>query len=508
MKKFSLATAGALLAGGVLVAAPSTRASAPRPAEPASAAPLSAESTTALIEDYCLACHNDAAKTGGLTLESFDAARPEQNAAVAEKMIRKLRTGMMPPSFAMRPDPEEVDALASTLETAIDTAYFASPDPGTRIFQRLNRAEYHRAVRDLLAIDVDVEAYLPPDTMSHGFDNVADVQTMSATLLEGYMRAAAQISRDAVGDPNAVPSEATFKIPRTANQTNHIEGAPMGTRGGISVVHNFPADGEYVFRMQFHASPTGQLYGGTEKGEQIEISVNGERAALMDVRRTMDEVDPDGMNLQSEPISIKAGPHRISAAFLQRSVGPVDDLLAPIEHTLADTQIGTEFGITALPHLREFAVKGPYRATGVSETPSRVRIFTCRPTTADEERPCAEEIVTRLATQAYRRPVSDNDVEGLMTFYETGAVEGDFETGIRTAVQAILASPFFVFRLETIPESAKGSQTESYRLSDSTSLRACRSSSGAVSPTRSCSRSRPRGSFTIQKCSTGRSIAC
>jgi hypothetical protein len=411
------------------------------------------------VQDYCLMCHNDEARTGNLSLESFDVTRAHESAAVAEKMLKKLRAGMMPPSIAPQPEPGEVADLIRSLETRIDEAAARDPDPGERVFQRLNRAEYQRSIQDLLALEVDVGAFLPPDTVSDGFDNVADVQVMSPTLMEGYLRAASKISRLAVGDPNAGATEATYKLPRTGSQMGHVDGAPFGTRGGISIVYNFPADGEYVFKMQLHGSPTGQLFGAPAKGEQIEVSINGERKALLDIDPMMDESDPNGMTMSTEPITVKAGPQRVSAAFLQRFGGPVDDLLAPIDHTLADTQIGSDYGVTALPHLREFRINGPHNVTGISETPSRRAIFTCRPTAADEEKACAEEIVARLAEKAYRRPLVGGDVEGLMSFYQMGADEGGFEAGVRTALQAILASPHFVFRLETRPRTVASGET-------------------------------------------------
>jgi hypothetical protein len=402
-------------------------------------------------------CHSDEAKTAGFSLESFDVGRAEEQAALAEKMIRKLRAGMMPPSFAPKPEPAEIADLARTLEERIDETAARNPEPGARVFQRLNRAEYGRSIRELLDIDVDVTAFLPPDTISHGFDNVADVQTMSPTLMEGYLRAAGKISRLAVGDRNIGPTESTYQLPRTGSQMEHVEEAPFGTRGGISVVHHFPADGEYEFKMLLHGSPTGQLYGAPAKGEQIEISIEGERVALLDVDPMMDESDPNGMNLESPPVFVKAGPRRVSAAFLQRFEAPVDDLVAPIHHTLADTTIGTDYGVTTLPHLREFRINGPHHVAGISETVSRRRIFSCRPTTEADARPCAREIVDRLASKAYRRPLSEMDIEGLMSFYETGAAEGGFESGVRTALQAILASPHFVFRLEVAAEAADAS---------------------------------------------------
>ena len=208
-------------------------------------------------------------------------------------MIRKLRAGMMPPAGARRPENRMLSDLASALETRIDQAAALNPNPGRRPFQRLNRAEYTAAVRDLLDLDVDVDAYLPPDTISDGFDNVADAQGFSPTVLEGYLRAASAISALAVGDVKAAPTEANYKVPRTANQMRQVEGAPFGTRGGIAVTHIFPADGEYTFRMMLHSIPTGQLFGSSFPGEQIEVSINGVRAALLDINTRMSESDPE-----------------------------------------------------------------------------------------------------------------------------------------------------------------------------------------------------------------------
>jgi Protein of unknown function (DUF1592)/Protein of unknown function (DUF1588)/Protein of unknown function (DUF1585)/Protein of unknown function (DUF1595) len=282
--------------------------------------------------------------------------------------------------------------------------------------------------------------------------------------MEGYLRAASQISRLAVGDRNASATSATWKLPRTASQMRHVEGAPLGTRGGISVVHIFPADGEYQFKMLLHSGPTGDLFGGPYRGEQIDISINGERVALLDVNPRMNEQDPTGLNMVSAKIHIKAGPQRVSAAFVSRFDGPVDDLLMPVEHTLADTNIGEVFGVTALAHLRDFTISGPFAVTGVSDTPSRRTIFSCRPTTAAEEAGCATDIVRRLATQAYRAAVSAEDFKDLMGFYDQGRKKGDFEAGIRLALQAILASPRFLFRLEQTPSTLKAGQA--FRITD------------------------------------------
>ena len=446
-----------------------TPAPAPATAKPApTAAPaltgFTAEAQTQLVKQYCSSCHSDRGKAGGLTFASFDAAQITEHTEVAEKMIRKLRAGMMPPAGAKRPDEATLQQLASSFETRIDRAAALAPNPGSRPFQRLNRAEYARAVRDMLSIDVDVESLLPPDTISHGFDNIADVQTMTPTVLDGYLRAAAKVSRDALGDPTTTATSQIYPVPRTAAQLWHVEGAPMGTRGGISVMHVFPADGEYRFRMMMHSIPTGQLYGSTTRGEQIEVSVNGVRKALLDINPRMSESDPKGINIETEPIFIKAGPQRISAAFLARAESPVDDLIKPIDFTLADTQIGSALGVTTLPHLRELEINGPHKVTGVSDTVSRRRVFICRPTSPNEESVCAEKIVRHLATTAFRRPVGGDEVKGLVNFYQNGRTGGDFESGIREALQAILASPQFIFRLERAPAGVKPGQN--YRIAD------------------------------------------
>ncbi|MGH9219923.1 MAG: DUF1587 domain-containing protein, partial [Vicinamibacterales bacterium] len=303
---------------------------------PASTTMLAAEQN-ALMKQYCVGCHNDRTKAGTMSLQSFDAADVLEHPELAEKMIRKLRAGMMPPAGARRPVPEVLSGLAAALETRIDRAAALNPNPGWRPSQRLNRAEYARAVKDLLAVEVDVNQFLPADTISDGFDNIADTQTISATLMDGYLRAASQISRLAVGDRNASATSTTWKVPRTASQMRHVDGAPLGTRGGLSVMHTFPADGEYLFKIMLHMGPTGDLFGGPYRGEQIEVSIDGARVALMDINPRMNEQDPNGLTMQTPKVDIKAGEHRVSAAFVQRFDGPADDLIMPIEHTLADT---------------------------------------------------------------------------------------------------------------------------------------------------------------------------
>ena len=430
---------------------------------------LSAEAQQALVDQYCIWCHDDVEKSGDLSMSGLDLAEVGQNTEIVEKMIRKLRAGMMPPLGQPRPDARTLEAFVTSMEGGVDRVAAASPNPGRRALARLNRIEYANSIRALLGIEVDVAALLPPDSMGHGFDNMADALSISPALIEGYIRAAGEISRVAVGDPKASATSASYSISRTASQMYYVEGAPMGTRGGTSVVHNFPADGEYTFTMTFYGESTGGIFGlnnplAEDYKEQIEVSINGERAEVLEVLNSMNESQPAGLSLTTKPISVKAGPQRVSAAFIQRFYGLVDDLIRPIEHTIADQQVSTGEGITTLPHLQDLNIKGPFNTTGVSLTPSRARIFTCRPTSAAEEEPCATEILSDVATQAYRRPVSAEDLEGLMTFYRTGREAGDFESGVRTALQALLASPNFVFRFEQVPAGVE--QGQNHRISD------------------------------------------
>ena len=423
-------------------------------------APMSAGSQAELVKSYCTGCHNDRSKAGELTLVGWDIARASAQRDLTEKMIHKLRAGMMPPSGARRPAPDQISKMVTALETRMDALAVSDPNPGWRPFQRLNRAEYAREIKSLLDLDVDVTAFLPADTISDGFDNVADVQTFSPTLMEGYLRAASRIAMLAIGDPDGSAAQATFKLPKTASQMAQVEGAPPGTRGGISVEHTFVADGDYVFSMDFFAEPLGFLFGNTRPGEEIEVSLDGARLAIFQIDPRMSE-EKTGLTLKTPPMHVKAGTHRVTAAFIQRFEGLINDLIAPIDHTMADTEIGIAYGITTLPHLRSLSIVGPHRVTGVSDTPSRRRVFSCRALTQAEETPCASDIVRRLATQAFRRPVAEKDHARLLTFYARGRTEKNFEAGITKALEAILASPQFLFRVE---ESRL--TNASFRLSD------------------------------------------
>jgi mono/diheme cytochrome c family protein len=436
--------------------APSSRAVRPAPVKAAAPAAGPSLASNDAIRTYCVGCHNDRLKRGELSLAAFDLAKAADHAEVAEKMIRKLRTGMMPPREATRkPDAETRQALITALETTIDAAATASINPGRRVFQRLNRAEYAAAIRALLGLDIDAGTYLPADTISASFDNIADTQTPSATVMQGYLRAAAHVSRVAVGDPSIDASSTQYQVPRTASQKHRVDGAPFGTRGGTVVVHNFPADGTYDFQLLLHGEPTGFLFGRTQREIQMEVALDGERVALLKVDRWMSESDPQGLTVSTGPINVRAGAHQVAATFIQEFEGTEDDLIRPIDHTLADTQIGVGYGVTTLPHLRNLAIVGPFAVTGVSDTPTRRAIFTCRPTDPAEAAPCARRILKRLADQAYRRPATAADLNELMPFYERGAQAGGFEGGVRTALQALLSSAHFLFRVEETPALVK-----------------------------------------------------
>jgi Protein of unknown function (DUF1592)/Protein of unknown function (DUF1588)/Protein of unknown function (DUF1587)/Protein of unknown function (DUF1585)/Protein of unknown function (DUF1595) len=414
-----------------------------------------------VLDQYCAGCHNENVKSGGMTLTGLNVAHPLQSQELAEKAIRRLRAGLMPPSGAPRPDQATIGRLASFLENRIDQEAALHPNPGRPALHRLNRTEYANSIRDLLNLEVNTVSLLPPDDMSHGFDNMAGALMMSPALMEAYIRAASKISREAVGDPAVAPSESTYQLSKTVSQTRHVDGTPLGTRGGMSVHFNFPADGEYVFKMSFYYSVDGPLFGRSQgKGQQIEVSVDGARVALLDIdpaRKKWDE-------MKTPPVRIAAGPRVVAAAFLQNTDGVPEDVVQPVEETLVDLNLAQYPGVTVLPHLHDFVVSGPFHVTGVSDTPSRKKIFSCRPAAEAEEIPCAKKIISTLARQAFRRPVNDADLEDLLSMYQAGRNERDFDSGIRMAVQAMIANPGFVYRFERTPGGVAPGRN--YRVTD------------------------------------------
>ena len=433
-------------------------------------APPTASAQQELVNRYCIGCHSDRAKTGGLTLEKLDVDHPAANADVWEKVIRKLRAGLMPPSGANRPERSALDGLRRSLETSIDRATLEKPNPGVTSLHRLNRTEYANAIQDLISVDVDSATILPPDDSLEGFDNIADVLGTSPALIERYIGAAAKISRLAVGDTDIGPLSTTYKVRGDLTQDNHIEGLPLGTRGGILVKHNFPVDGEYLFKFSLLKVNFGPQYGGAAKGEQIEMSLNGERVALLDLRSVPFYYIRGGA--QGGPavpleikLPIKAGPQTIIVTFIKKTAADVDDLVQRYEAATADLQTGVQFGYTTVPHLSGVEILGPYNIAGSGTTPSREKIFVCRPATGTEEAACAKKIVSALARRAYRRPVTDADVLPLLNFYRAGRQNGkNFDTGIEMALRRIIADPQFVFRIERDP--ANVAVGAAYRIND------------------------------------------
>jgi cytochrome c551/c552 len=425
----------------------------------------SVASQQAFVQTYCAGCHNDRVKSGGFSWSEIDLAHPDRSAKQAEEVIRKVRAGLMPPAGARRPDPAVLHEFGNAVATRLDELsalrpYFKAPE-----LHRINRREYRNAIRDVLGVDVDVSALLPPDARTGAFDNMADALTVNPALMQAYIRAADKVARQALGDAQAPPVMVKYDVPKVVNQMRHVEGAPFGTRGGTAVIHHFPADGEYTFQSELYYYYLGELIGGnlpeSLQGQELEISVDGERVALF-------KIDPllegNTGTLVTAPIKIEAGPRRLAAAFISKADGAVEDSVRLVEQTLMDVSVGLHPGMTTLPHLQTFTVVGPTNRSGVSDTPSRKLILTCTPADASEEEACAKRIINTLGRRAFRRPLSSEDVDNLLEMYKVGRQEGSFESGIRTAVQSIIARPEFVFRFERVPETVGAGQ--SYRLHD------------------------------------------
>jgi mono/diheme cytochrome c family protein len=399
--------------------------------QPPAAVPA-ASAEAAFLNQYCLTCHNQRAKIGGLELDTLDVARVGPAAETWEKVVKKIRTGMMPPSGARRPERSALDRFAAELESRLDRAADPTAALVTPALHRLNRTEYANAIRDLLALDIDVNTLLPADGSSQGFDNLAEALAVSPTLIQGYVSAAMKISRLAVGDRTLAPSQTTFAPPPGLAQDRHIDGLPLGTRGGVVFRHTFPLDAEYEFSMGGRGAAPGAL-DLTLDGAPIKVE------------------NPRGFRLK-----LPAGPHAIGIALVDRQRGAgVDEIYSDFRTNATFTTPG---GVPTL------VVTGPFNATGVGETPSRRAIFSCRPSSAADETPCARTILTTLARRAYRGPVSAAEVNTLLEFYREGRKTGDFEIGIQQALARILVAPRFVYRIEEEPATVPSGQV--YRVSD------------------------------------------
>ena len=415
---------------------------------------LSAE--RAVLDKYCVVCHNTKLKTGGLELDKLDLPHLGDHAEIGEKVVRKLRAGMMPPSGMPRPEPAVLNSLIDSFEKELDrTAVTYLPAPG---IHRLNRTEYTNAVRDVLGLQVDASKFLPSDDSTHGFDNIAGALTISPALMEAYLSAAGKISRLAVGDVSA-PTQAVFEVPADTAQNYHIEGLPFGTRGGILIKYQFPADGEYTFKVKGVTGYFQAVLGGV-KGEKLEVTVDGQQVHLFDWDKDISNTTGNGKSTPRIPV--KAGQHTVGVTFLATNDIPGSELNVPFQRTMNTP--GSIPGFLFYPHVGQVWIEGPYDAKGAPETAARKKIFVCRPETARDETPCARTIISSLVKHAYRRPATTSDLNLLMDFYQKGRADGGFDDGIEAVLQRVLADPEFVYRLEVEPAGLATGKT--YRIND------------------------------------------
>ena len=448
-----LRLAAALLAGaGIGIAAPAG-------AQPEEAA----ADHDRTIRRYCIGCHNDRTLTAGLSLQGLDLARigaDPAETAIWEKVVRKLDTRSMPPADRPRPDEAVYDGLTGWIAGRIDEAAARRPDPGRRhAVHRLNRAEYANAIRDLLALDIDERTLLPPDDSGFGFDNIADVLSVSPMLTERYLGASRKIARAAVGDPALQPTTEVFPVDKNLRQNERIgEDLPFGSRGGLAVRHHFPVDGEYVVRIFLLRTYDGRVRGLLEP-HTLEVRLDGALVASLTVggpvfdeegrpaRRDLRNVPDDGQEVR---FAATAGPATLAVSFVDQEAY-LEGMRRPDYRVTSYEYAGDQ---TVPPGIGSVELRGPYHVAGRGDTPSRRRIFTCRPAAGADETPCATEIVTRIARRAFRRPVTDRDIEMLLGFFDAGREGADFDAGIEMALRRILVSPDFLFRREADPPGA------------------------------------------------------
>ena len=447
----------------------------------AGASPASVSAQRAILDRYCVTCHSEAIvrdtspaaaprvsqlRALGLALDAVDMTNVSEAPEIWEEVVRKLKAGVMPPAGRPRPDKASYDGLASWLETELDRASAADPNPGrTEPFHRLNRIEYQNAIRDLLALEIDVSSLLPTDDSSYGFDNIAGVLKMSPTLLERYLSAAQKISRLAVGTPALFPNIDAFRIRPDLPQDDRVDGLSFGTRGGTLIRYNFPLDGEYLIQVRLARKGTS---GGEEvdiprfaQTHQLELSLDGERLRLFTLAGETVSPEERGNPLYGQGsrqdldadwqvrLPVKAGPREVRVAFLKKSSAAVETVRLPFLRPYAGAGGDTRYQ----PYLSVVTISGPFGASRSGDTPSRDRLFVCRPVSpADaDESACAREILATLARRAYRRPVTNVDVEMLLVFYRDGRAEGGFDVGIQRALERLLVSPPFLLRIERDP---------------------------------------------------------
>lgn len=413
----------------------------------------------AVISQYCADCHNSDKKKGDLDFDSINPDDVTQHPDIWEKVVRRLRARQMPPAGKERPDEATYDALVSALAAPLDSAYAAHPNPGrTDTFRRLNRTEYQNAIRDLLALDIDVTALLPKDEASHGFDNVT-VGDLSPTLLDRYISAAQKISRLAIGAARREPGGDTFRIRPDLTQEEHVEGLPPGTRGGTLLSYTFPRDGEYDIQIRL-TRDRNEAVEGLHEPHELEALLDGERVKLFTVAPPRGGADYESVDKHLKVrIPVTAGPHQLGITFLKNP-----SVLLETKRQPYSAHFNMHRHPRLGPAIYQISINGPYESKGPGDSPSRRRIFVCQPASQGDEEACAERILTTLIRRAFRRPVTAEDLQKPMEFFRTARAEEGFDAGIETALSAVLVSPAFLFRVELDPSGV--APTTAYRISD------------------------------------------
>ena len=462
--KLGVVYAGLALA--VLVGLP-TEPTAQEPVSPSSAAaapsstaaPAGATSSRQLLNRYCVTCHNDRLETAGLSLEQIDTLHVAEGAVTWETVVQKLRTGTMPPSNRPQPPAESRQAMLEWLETSLDAASEENPNPGrTETLRRLNRTEYQNSVRDLLALDVDTTTLLPPDESGYGFDNVT-VGNLSPALLDRYISAARKISRLAIGARQESVESAVIRVPPDTTQEEHVPGLPIGTRGGVLVTHTFPQDGEYDIQVLLARNRSGNIGGLRDpRPHELELLLDRMPIGSFTVARPVDRDDTLLDRNLKVRTPVAAGPHQLGVTFPKNGGSLLETERQPLQSHYNETRHPRQ-----TPAVYQVTVTGPYAPQGAGDTPSRQRLFVCRPDASSDEEACAREILSTLMRRAYRRPVSAEDVEGPLAFYREGRAAGGFDDGIEKALSAVLINPEFLFRVELDPDEVAAG---AYRISD------------------------------------------
>lgn len=424
----------------------------PTPPQPVVASSIGPDDHGALLNQYCVTCHNASLKTGGLELDSYDIAEVQADPAVWEQVLRKLRANAMPPTGMPRPDEDSFQQFVAYLEGSLDSLALNNPEPGrTATFSRLNRFQYQNAIRDLLALEVDVSELLPRDDASYGFDNV-NLTNLSPSLMERYLGAAQKISRLAVGTPLNSPASHVELVAANLTQEDRFEGLPFGTRGGTAFDYNFPRDGNYQIDVLLARDRNENIEGLTEEHE-MEVTLDGERIALFEIVPNRSERfatfyysdQGAGEGLQAQ-LAVTAGAHKVGVSFIKKNSALIESTRQPYQaHFNRDRHPRQQ------PAVHSVSIAGPFDSSGISQTPSREKIFSCEPSPSMGASDCANSIISRLAQQAFRRPIGDDDIATPLTFFERSNASDGFEAGIEMALRALLVSPEFIFRIEQDP---------------------------------------------------------